>query len=83
VFDFQDPAKADGELLVPPFALNPAATVFHQHFRRFGGVTVPEMDDIILPTFQPTPPVGAAAAVLDAFGIGDNFGEVLPMQVEM
>src|SRR5208282_4689987 len=64
-FDFQDATKTNGKFLVPSFALNTVSAVFDEHFRRFGGVTVAELNDIVFAILNPTTPVRGVVAVFN------------------
>ena len=82
-FDFQDATETDGVIATPAFAVFSDAKKLHQHFRRFGGVTVAELNHIVTSVFQSRFPIRRAFAILDAFGLGDDFAEVSPVQIEM
>jgi hypothetical protein len=82
-FDFQNTTEADGVITIPASAVFSDAKKFHQHFRRLGGVTVSELDEIILPTFQSRFPIRRLLPILNAFGLRDNFTEKSSVQIEM
>jgi hypothetical protein len=82
-FDFQDATEADGVITTPAFAIFSDAKEFYLHFRRFGGVTIAKLDEMILPTFQSAAPIWRLLTILDAFLSRRDRREPLLVQVQM
>lgn len=81
--NFQDATETDSKICIPTCAVAPQAAKFNHHHRRVGGVTVTELDHVILVPLQPFAPVGCLVAIFDTLGSGRNLREEFAVQVEM
>ena len=82
-FDFQDATEADGVVGVAAFAVPRQTVKFHEHFRRFGRVTVAEMDHVVMTALQPATPVRSTVAIFRPLRSRRNLREWVAVQNEM
>src|SRR5208282_373435 len=59
------------------------AKKLHEHFRRFGGITVAELNDIVFAILDPATPVRGVSAILDFVGSRDDVREEFPAQIQV
>ena len=81
--DFQDAAEADGVMRLAPFLDAPQAAKFHHHFRRFGGVTIAELNHVVMTALQPATPVTRPAAIFRPLRSRRNLREEFAVQIQM
>ena len=70
--DSEDTAQTDGVFCAGSAALAAKAGEFDQHFRGVSGVAVAKVDDGVMTTLKPSPPVWFAFTVLGFLGAGGN-----------
>lgn len=77
--DFQYLAELDGVLFAAEFVDLLKAAEFYLHHRGIGGVAVAELDDVVLPAFESSFPVGRLPTVFDALRASGDLGEELAL----
>jgi hypothetical protein len=82
-FDFQNATEADRVIARVAFAVFSDTQKFHEHFRRFGGVPVPELDHIVVTALEPATPIGSLVAIFSPFRSNRDLREEFTVHVKV